>query len=317
MQTMPVDEGMMKFYKALQAKTPPEAVEWPLARQRSEWDAVCREFRAPAPRNVRIEDRDVSGVHIRIFRPQGDGLKPGFIYFHGGGWVLGSIETHHDMCAEMAAEADVVTVAVDYRLAPEHRHPAQMEDAMTVLDWMRKDGAMVGIDVARICGGGDSAGGQMTAGLALMLRDRGLPQLTGQILIYPVLGADIETRSYARNADAPCLTKAEMNYYLEAFLGPRGGPNWRDPYAIPLLAEDFSNLPPAFITVAAHDPLYDDGVAYHERLVAARTPSLLRREPALAHSYMRARNVSAPAMAGFKAITGALRSLAGEGGLPG
>ena len=317
MHTMPVDEGMMKFYKALQAKTPPEAVTWPLGRQRSEWDAVCREFRAPVPRNIRIDDREVGGVHIRIFRPQGDVLKPGFIYFHGGGWVLGSIETHHDMCAEMAAEADVVTVAVDYRLAPEHPHPAQMEDALTVLDWMRKDGAMIGIDVARICGGGDSAGGQMTAGLTLMLRDRRLPQLSGQILIYPVLGADIETRSYTANADAPCLTKAEMDYYLEAFLGPRGGPNWSDPYAIPLLARDLSNLPPAFITVAAHDPLHDDGVAYHERLLASGTRSLLRREPALAHSYMRARHVSAPAMAGFKAITGALRSLAGEGKLPG
>jgi acetyl esterase len=108
-----------------------------------------------------------------------------------------------------------------------------------------------------------------------------------------------------------------MDYYLEAFLGPRGGPNWSDPYALPLLADDVSNLPPAFVTVAAHDPLHDDGVAYHRRLLASGTPSLLRREPALAHSYMRARHVSTPAMAGFKAITGALRTLAGEGRLPG
>jgi hypothetical protein len=117
-------------------------------------------------------------------------LKPGVVYFHGGGWVLGSCETHDDMCAEMAADADCAVVLVDYRLAPEHRHPAQFEDAHTILAWMRKDGAKYGIDPARIVGAGDSAGGQMTVGLALSLRDRGVKQLKGQVLIYPVLGCD-------------------------------------------------------------------------------------------------------------------------------
>ena len=91
-----------------------------MARQRSDWDDVCREFRAPAPAHLHVEDRDVDGVHIRIFRPPGEAPKPGFIYFHGGGWVLGADETHDDMCAEMALVRDVVIVAVDYRLAPEH-----------------------------------------------------------------------------------------------------------------------------------------------------------------------------------------------------
>ena len=149
----------------------------------------------------------------------------------------------------------------------------------------------------------------MTAGLSIHLRDRGLPPLKGMVLIYPVLGADVNTPSYVRNADAPCLTRDEMVYFLDAFMGGQGGPNWTDPLAAPLLASDLSNLPPAFITVAAHDPLYDDGVNFHARLLAAGVRSQIRQEPALAHSYMRARHVSEPAMAGFRAIVGKLKEL--------
>lgn len=315
MTVTPVDPGMLKFYDELTARTPPESVNWPLAEQRRVWDEVCRAFRAPYPDNITAEDLVIDGVKVRLYRPRGDAARPGVIYFHGGGWVLGSCETHDDMCAEIAAGADVAVVLVDYRLAPENRHPAQFEDSHTVLAWMRKEGAKFGIDPARIVGAGDSAGGQMTAGLALSLRDRGMKQLKGQVLIYPVLGSDMDTPSYRRNAEAPCLTRADMKFYLESFLGPHSHSNWRDPYAVPLMAKDFAKLPPAFIAVAEHDPLCDDGVMFHERLKAAGVASQLRREPALAHSYMRARHVSAPAMAGFKAIVAATRGLAHDGRL--
>ena len=163
---------------------------------------------------------------------------------------------------------------------------------------------------------GDSAGGQMSAGLAMALGERGLPPLRGLVLIYPVLGADTETASYLRNAMAPCLTRHEMIYYIESFLGPRGGRNWSDPKALPNLATDLSGLPPTSITVAAHDPLCDDGIIFHGKLEKAGIPVAIRVEPALAHSYMRARHVSAPAMAGFTAIADAIRHLAHEGALP-
>ncbi len=117
----------------------------------------------------------------------------------------------------------------------------------------------------------------------------------------------MNTPSYLRNADAPCLTREEMIYFLDAFMGGQGSANWNDPLAAPLLATDLSGMPPAFITVAAHDPLYDDGVQFHERLVAAGGTSELRREPALAHSYMRARHVSEAAKAGFEAIVRAIK----------
>lgn len=316
MSDLPVDAGMLKFYKELSQHSPPESAHWPLPQQRQAWDDVCRMFRAARPQRLMVEDLDVEGIHVRVFRPPGESPKPGVIYFHGGGWVLGSCETHDDMCAEMADGADVVVVLVDYRLAPEHRHPAQLEDAHTVLDWMRSSGRALGIDPSHIIGAGDSAGGQMTVALALSLRDRGLPQLRGQVLIYPVLGADTDTGSYRRNANAPCLTRDEMIFYLESFLGPRGHRNWTDPYAVPNLAPDLSGLPPAFITVAAHDPLCDDGTIFAAKLARAGIANAVRHEPALAHSYMRARHVSAPAMAGFRAIVEAIRSLSHEGRLP-
>lgn len=313
---LPIDDGMLTFYKELSRHSPPESASWPLPEQRKAWDDVCRMFRAKRPDRLLVEDLEVDGTHVRVFRPPGESPKPGVIYFHGGGWVLGSCETHDDMCAEMADEADCVVVLVDYRLAPENPHPAQLEDSLKVLDWMRSSGRALGIDTARIVGAGDSAGGQMTAGLAQALRDRGLPQLRGMVLIYPVLGNDIGTRSYVHNAHAPCLTRDEMIYYLESFLGPRSNPNWSDPVAVPNLATRLEGLPPAYITVAAHDPLCDDGVIFRDLLAAAGIPALLRAEPALCHSYMRARHHSPPAMAGFRAIVEAVRHLAHEGALP-
>lgn len=317
----PIDPGMLAFYAALLAESPPEAVHWPLDEQRRGWNDVCAKFRAPRPAGLITEDIAVprkggGSVGVRIYRPQGSGLLPGVIYFHGGGWVLGSLETHDDMCAEIADGAKVCVVAVDYRLAPEHCHPAQLEDGLAVLGFMREQASQFGIDPGRIVAAGDSAGGQMSASLALWLRDHGEAQLEGMALIYPVLGGDTETQSYIRNADAPCLTRADMIYYLESLMGPRGNPSWHDPYAMPLAADDFSDLPPAFITAAAHDPLHDDALAFARALGDHGGEAMLRVEPALAHSYMRARHVSGPAGQGFAAIVAAIASLAHHSRLP-
>ena len=319
-QVAAIDAGMLRFYAELSAASPPEAVHWPLARQRESWDQVCRSFRAPVPAGLKIDDiavrRGRETVPVRLYRPAAAARRPGVIYLHGGGWVLGSIETHDDMCAEIAAGADVVVAAVDYRLAPEHPHPAQLEDNLAVLAWMRDEGSGHGIDGERVVAAGDSAGGQMSASLALYLRDRGMQQLVGQVLIYPVLGIDLDTASYRRNAEGPCLTRDEMRYYWDSVLGPTNSGNWTDKYIIPLLEHDFRNLPPAFITAAAHDPLHDEAVIYARRLRDAGVPVALRREPALTHSYMRARGVSAACRAGFDAIVEAIRSLAHQGRLP-
>jgi acetyl esterase len=320
-QKLPIDPGMLRFYEVLSKESPPEAVSWPLDQQRQAWNDVCAKFRAPRPLGLIVEDHaiaraDGGHVNIRLYRPKGSELLPGVIYFHGGGWVLGSLETHDDMCAELCELTQTAIVSVDYRLAPEHRHPAQLEDNLTVLHWMRREGMKYGLDPARIIAAGDSAGGQMSASLALYLRDHAMIQLKGMVLIYPVLGSDCETASYIENADAPCLTKSDMIYYFDAWLGPKGQAPWHDIYALPLLADDYSQLPPAFITAAMHDPLMDDACAFHARLGQVGSASQLRLEPELPHSYIRARHVSPPAMAGFQAIAKAMRTLAYEHRLP-
>ncbi len=306
----PLDPGMLVFNQALFDKIPAGSENLPLSQQRTEWDAVCAAFRSPRPDGIVARDIIANAVPCRLFHPKQGNNFPAVIYGHGGGWVLGSPETHDDMCAELADAAQCAVLLVDYRLAPEHPHPAQLEDSLKVWRWVRESGAAHAIDPTRIIAAGDSAGGQMSAALAITLRDLGLPQLTGMLLIYPVLGADMHTASYERNTNAPCLSRDEMKFYLESFLGPEGSPNWRDEKAIPNLLQDASGLPPAFISVAAHDPLHDDGVIFHEKLLAAGVASTLRREPQLAHSYMRARHHSKPAMESFKAIGAALRVMA-------
>lgn len=300
---MQLDPGMLAFNKELSAQTPAEFNEWPLDLQREAWNKVCARFRAPRPVGIAVSDLETEGVKFRLFVPKNATPKAAALYFHGGGWVLGGPETHDDMCAEMAAGAGCAVALVDYRLAPEHKHPAQLEDSLKVWRCMQAQG------YEHMIAAGDSAGGQMSVALALTLKEQHLPQLKGLVLIYPVLGADTETASYLRNAQAPCLTRDEMIFYLESFLGPRGSENWSDEKAVPNLALDVSGLPSTFITVAVHDPLYDDGVIFSEKLKAAAVPCMLREEPELAHSYMRARNVSLPAKKGFDAIVEALRSL--------
>lgn len=299
---MKLDSGMLAFNIELSAQTPPEAVTWPLDQQRAVWKEVCKKFSSARPAGLLVQDCETEGVKFRLYTPQSSTTKIGVLYFHGGGWVLGGPETHDDMCAEMAAGADCIVALVDYRLAPEHTHPAQLEDSLKVWRWMRENVSQ------NIVAAGDSAGGQMSAGLALHLKALGLPQLKGMVLIYPVLGVDIETPSYHRNANATGLTRADMIYYLTSFLGPEGNPNWRDEKAVPNLAQDVSGLPPTFITVAGHDPLHDDGIIFAKKLNAAGIACTVREEPDLAHSYMRARNISGPAKKGFDAIVEALKA---------
>ncbi len=306
----PLDSGMLHFCKMLADATPPGAEAWPLHKQRDTWNALCKSFRAPRPENITVVDVFANGIPCRVYSPKSQGPHAGVIYGHGGGFVLGGPDTHDDVCAELAAGATCVVVLIDYRLAPEHPYPAQLEDSLQVWHWMRDHGAAYNIDPDRIIGAGDSAGGLMTAALALTLRDLGLPQLQAMVLIYPMLGGDIDTPSYLRNANAPSLSRNEMVFYLKAFLGPEGSPAWSDEKALPNLARNVEGLPPAFITVAGHDPLHDDGVLFHEKLQAVGIASELREEPRLAHSYMRARYHSATVMDAFQAIVAALTRFA-------
>lgn len=312
MTSQPFDAECLAQLAAQAKEAGPWDPAWPLPRQRAAWEAQCRKARARRPERLMVEDMEVDGIHLRIYRPPGEDPKPGVLYAHGGGWTMGSCETHDDLCAELADQADVVVVCFDYRLAPEHRHPAQVEDALGVLDWMRSSGRAVGIDPTHIIAAGDSAGGQVAAGVALAIKSAGGRNLRGLVLINPATGGDTETKSYLEQANSPTLGREEMVECLTALLGPKGSASWND---MPNSAADVSGLPPTFITVAAHDPLHDDGVVFAEKLKAAGVPVRLREEPALAHSYWRLRHHSTAAMAGFRAIADAVRHLAHEGAL--
>jgi acetyl esterase len=137
---MKIDQGMLEFNKALAAMTPPEFNQWPLDQQRDAWNNVCAQFRAPRPAGLNVSDLVSESVRFRLYVPENARAKTAALYFHGGGWVLGGLETHDDVCAEMAAGANCAVALVDYRLAPEHRHPAQLEDSLKVWRWLRNQG---------------------------------------------------------------------------------------------------------------------------------------------------------------------------------
>jgi acetyl esterase len=306
MNGVPLDEGMAAFNRILSESAPAGSESWPVERQRQSWDDLCRKFRAPRPVGLVVSEENANGVPVRLFRPDTGRKVPVVIYAHGGGWVLGSPETHDDICAEMASGAGCAVALMNYRKAPEHPFPAQLEDSLKVWRWFKSNAAHHNINAQSMVAAGDSCGGQMSVALALALRDLNLEMPSGLVLIYPVLGADFSTASYIRNANGSNLTRAEMDYYLTSFLGPRGGPLWSDPKALPNLA-DVAGLPPVSLTAAAHDPLHDDAVIFRQKLEAAGIPVAFRSEPALSHSYMRARHHSAPAMAGFRWIVDEIR----------
>ncbi|WP_324191945.1 alpha/beta hydrolase [Nocardia puris] len=229
-----------------------------------------------------VVDRTVPGlpggseVRVRVYWPVGDdggqresreGDLPVVVFLHGGGFTLCGLDSHDRLCRTLANGVGTVVVSVDYRQAPEDRFPAAAEDAYAVVRWVAAHAAEIGGDPARIAVAGDSAGGNLAAVTALMARDRGGPTLASQALIYPMLDPSCDTDSYREYADDHFTTAAHLRWYWEQYLGPGGAT--ADPYAAPVLAEDLSGLPPAYILTAECDPLRDEGEAYGARLRAA------------------------------------------------
>lgn len=297
------DPGIRDFLIAGERFYPPDAVSFTMAEQRAFYDRYCAHFRKPRPAGVAAVDVRYAGVPCRHYRLAGTATAPVLVYLHGGGFVLGGLDSHDDVCAELCAGARIEVVAVDYRLAPEHPFPAAFEDGWAAL-------RAVASTNAEIIVGGDSAGANLAAALALKARDEQAPRLKGQVLIYPGLGGDMERGSYVSQATAPGLSTADVRYYRDTYRG--GGSK----FAEPLRETDYRGLPPAFLVAAALDPLHDDCFDYAARLTAAGVPALVRDEPLLVHAFLRARNMSVAARASFDAITAACASLAHFGLLP-
>ncbi|MFA1542505.1 alpha/beta hydrolase [Actinomadura monticuli] len=229
--------------------------------------------------------RDAPGVPVRVFRPaERGGALPGLVFIHGGGFVLGSVDLYQDDATAIAAEVGAVVVSVEYRLAPEHPFPAGLEDCYAALTWTASHAAELGIDPERLAVGGESAGGGLSAAVALLARDRGGPALCFQLLGIPELDDRLDTPSMRAYTDTPIWHRpnAELSwdYYLgEGVRGTAGV----SPYAAPARAEDLSGLPPAYVTTCEFDPLRDEGLAYGQRLIQAGVPTEMHHYPGTFH----------------------------------
>jgi acetyl esterase len=217
-----------------------------------------------------VRDLSAGGVPVRVYRPAGvpDSTRlPGLVYFHGGGWVIGDLDTHDTLCRQLTAEAGIVVVSVDYRLAPEHKFPAAADDAWTATQWVATHAGEIGVDAAKLAVGGDSAGGNLAAVVALQARDAGAPTLSLQVLLYPVTDVGAETQSYRDLADGYMLTRDGMRWFIAHYLGkPQDAEDWR---ASPTRATSLAGVAPALVITAGYDPLRDEGDAYARKLRAA------------------------------------------------
>ncbi|MHB8574629.1 MAG: alpha/beta hydrolase [Dehalococcoidia bacterium] len=246
---------------------------------------LARRAAMPAGASLaQVEDRTAPGpagaIPVRIYVPEGDGSLPVIAYFHGGGWVIGNIESHDWACRELAHASGCIVVSADYRLAPEHKFPAAAEDAYAATVWVAENASSFGGDATRLAVAGDSAGGNLAS---LMARDRGGPGLAFQLLIYPVTDFDLTTPSYSENAQGYSLTRDSMVWFWNQYLN--GEHEAKHPHASPLQAEDLTGLPPALVITAEYDPLRDEGEKYAARLKAAGVAVTLTRYDGMIHGF--------------------------------
>jgi acetyl esterase len=289
-----IDDEMREFIAATEACYPPETASFDIAGQRRVYDAMCDAFRRPYPAGITAQDLILAGVPCRRY----SGKSPTVVYFHGGGFVVGGLHSHDDVCAEIAAATGLVVVSVDYRLSPEHPHPAAIDDACAVTRALGAKGPLL---LA-----GDSAGGNLAAATAAALRDQ-IP-LLGQVLIYPGLGGDRSRGSYQIHAHAPMLTLSDVDFY--AGIRSNGIEIMGDPSLAPLQDSDFSGLPPTYAVAAECDPLADDAHAYAAKITAAGGRAHATTARGMVHGGLRARHSTARGAAMFREICEALSAFA-------
>jgi acetyl esterase len=254
----------------------PPSHELPPAEARRLSEEGAAALFGPVEAVAEVADQDVAGVPARIYDPAPGAGLPILVYFHGGGWVTGSVDTHDGVCRALANRGRCRVASVGYRLAPEHPYPAAIEDSWAVTRWALERG--VGVAV-----GGDSAGGGLAAAVALRARDAGLP-LALQLLVYPVLDHDFETASYRANAEGLGLSSVGMRWYWDQYL-PNG--DRAHPDASPLRAPSLKGVAPALVVVCEYDVLRDEGVAYHERLRQAGVRARLSSYEGMIHGFIR------------------------------
>jgi acetyl esterase len=240
---------------------------------------------------------------VRIYTPEAPGLPGVLVYFHGGGWVFGDLDSHDETCRRLCSNAGVKVVSVHYRRAPETTYPGAAEDCYAATAWVAQNARRLGIEADRIAVGGDSAGGNLAAATAIMARDRGGPAIRLQLLIYPITDALFDTDSYRDNAEGYLLTRRAMQYFWDQYVPDMD--QRTEPYAAPLRAADLRGLPAALVQTAEYDPLRDEGEAYAAALQKAGVSVQQTRYDGLIHGYFGMQDAIAaarPAMAEAVAV---------------
>jgi acetyl esterase len=248
---------------------------------------AARALMPPPPAVGHVADRTVPGpggpIPVRLYTPFGIGPFPLTVYFHGGGFVLGNLDSHDAACRHLCLNSGGIVMAVDYRLAPEHPFPAAPDDCYAATLWAGAHGGEIGADPKRIAVSGDSAGGNLAAVVSLRVRDEGGPKLCGQLLNCPVTDYDMTLPSYRDNAEGYFLTLDTMRWFENHYMTK---PEHRQhPHAAPLRAKDFKGLPPAYVLTAQYDPLRDEGEAYADKLAAAGVPVVKKRYSNMIHAF--------------------------------
>ena len=283
---MPLDPLAQALLEQLAAAGAPPLHELSVEQARQVIVELFATQDAPEPVGT-VEDRMIPGaggeMPVRIYTPQGQDPFPVLVYFHGGGWVIGNREAYDPTCRALTNAAGCLVVSVEYRLAPEHKFPAAPEDCYAAVQWVAAHAAAMRGDAARLAIGGDSAGGNLTAVVAQMARDRGGAPLVYQLLVYPVTNYGYDTVSYQENADGYLLTKDAMVWFWNHYL--RSAADGNNPQASPLRAQNLRDLPPALVITAEFDPLRDEGEAYARRLQEAGVPVTLKRYDGMIHGF--------------------------------
>ena len=296
-----LDTEVWAFLDKTERYYPSDAVDLTVAQQRVVYNKMCAAFDHGRPSDITTDDVSIGGVPCRVYVPANSPL--GTVFFcHGGGFVVGDLDSHDSICAEFCSITGLRVVAVDSRLSPEHPHPEDFNDAWAAFEAVctSYQGPIV------MCG--DSAGGNLVAAVTHYARGRIDGRISGQLLIYPGLGGDHSKGSYITHSDAPGLTTRDMEFYMST--RSAGKDKTGDPTYAPLHDTDFTNLPSTVVITAECDPLSDDGMAYRDALVAAGGQAIWINEAGLVHAYLRARNMSDKAAASFTRITQSLSALA-------
>jgi acetyl esterase len=309
---MPLDPLVKAFLDQLAAAPGPKMWEMSPADARAAF-AVMMQLVGPKDVPIgKIENltapREGGDISLRVYTPiaAGGDLLPALIYFHGGGFVIGDLETHDGLCRMFANEGCFRVIAVDYRLSPEHKFPAAVEDAMAAVSWIEANAATFGVDPNRIAVGGDSAGGALAAVVSQMAKEKAAPKIAFQLLLFPTTHIGAETPSRSEFSEGYFLEGKTIEWFFENYLPT--DIDTSDPRISPLCAPDLSGLPPAYVMLGGFDPLHDEGLQYAEKLKAAGVKVEVADYPELVHCFVYLQAIIPQAAEAMKHAAAAVRA---------